>query len=298
MKKKILTLISSSISIFAIAQDVSFNEYNTSKINLNPAFAGSDSAFVLSTAGLAYPVPGIENYRYFFSIDSYVRFLRGGLALNFAGKDEHDNNATRLGISYAPHFELLNHKLAFQPGIEFNYFELQTNGQIPYQWESDNPDPTIPWANGVNGFDLSAGFVLFIKKYYGGLAFHHLNKNLYSTHFKGYEMPIKYSLHTGANLNAGKFILSPNLLYMLQGDYRLLQIGIKAKYQMLTFGMDLSADAIIPGIGLQNSFFKVSYSYNYIIDPYATKPYPSTHEIHFNWFFKHINKKQLSLRMI
>lgn len=289
MIKKILIVVACSIRLLATAQDVPFYEYNTSKINLNPAFAGSDSAFVLSTAGLAYPVSEMKNYRYFFSIDNYARFLRGGLALNFAGRDEQDISTAKLAISYAPHFELFDHKLAFQPGVEFSYFE--TNGSFPGQLIFEDPD-SIPGVNVVNGFDLSAGFLLFTKKFYGGMAFHHLSKNLYSSNFNDYQIPIKYALHSGVNLNVGNFILSPNFLYMLQGDYRLLQIGMRAKYQMLTFGTDLSADVIIPGIGLQNHLFKLSYSYSYIIDPSTTRQYPSAHELHFNWFFKHKNKKK------
>jgi type IX secretion system PorP/SprF family membrane protein len=292
-------------SLHTVAQDTDFREYNSSKINLNPAFAGSDSAFVLSSANKFHPGDSFERSNsFFFSADNYFHFLRGGLAIryenirNWGGRSK----TNQVHLSYASHFELFKHKLAIQPAFEVGVFQnverfsfIAPDGSTT---QTPGPDPQIPWSGyKKNNIDFSAGLLLFTKRFYGGLALHHINTPEYRL-FSYQSLPIRYTVHAGANLTAGNFILSPNILIMSQQDYyNYIQIGLRTKYKMLTFGLDYVAmDNIIPEIGLQNRFFKLSYSYSYIVDTYGVNP--ATHELHFNWFFKHKNKKQLSLRMI
>ncbi len=174
MMKRLLILLVYCFTTQQIkAQDIPFYNYNASKTNLNPAFAGSDSAFILSTAGLISASPATENFRTFFSLDNYFRFLRGGLAFNFGVSDEKDGGAAKMTLAYAPHFEFFNHRLAFQPAIEFGYFESQAQSSQPFpsQWNYENPDAAIPGHFGINGWDVTTGFLLFTKNFTGELLF-------------------------------------------------------------------------------------------------------------------------------
>lgn len=297
MIKKAFFLLACFMSIFATAQDIYFNEHNTSKMNLNPAFAGSDSAFVLSSADKFHIGNGpFDRYNsFFFSADNYFRALRGGLAVSYANTRElgGDRTTNQVHLSYAPHFELFNHKLALQPGFEFGVFSNKQKNLV----SPPGPDADIPWSGTIvkSNIDFSAGILLFTKQLYGGFAMHHINTPQYQLN-SYYQLPIRYTVHAGVNLSAGNFIFSPNIFVINQRDYKLVQIGIRVKYKMFTYGIDLGPNYLIPEVGFQNRFFKLSYCYNYIINEGARSE--NTHEIHFNWFFKYKNKKQLSLRMI
>lgn len=203
-------------------------------------------------------------------------------------------------FSYAPHFELFDHTLAIQPALEVGVFQhVEKTFFIAPDGSSSTypgPYPSIPFSGYTkSNIDFSGGLLFFTKRFYGGIAIHHINRPEY-THYIGLNLPIRFTLHTGANLAAGNFILSPTILMISQEDYNYIQLGLRAKYKILTFGLDVAVNTIIPEIGLQNRFFKLSYCYSYVNDRFVKNP--GTHELHFNWHFKHKNKKQLSLRMI
>lgn len=292
-------------NLLATAQAIYFNEYNSSKMNLNPAFAGSDSAFVLSSADKFHIGNGAydRSNSFFFSADNYFHALRGGLAVSCANTRESAGERTTnlIHFSYAPHIELFNHTLALQPGFEFGAFsnKEKRNFVAPDGSSSSNPgsDPDIPWSGTIvkRNIDFSAGVLFFTKKFFGGIAMHHINKPLYQP-LGDSRLPARYTVHAGAILNANNFILSPTICVMNQGNYKLVQMGLRVKYRMLTYGLDFGPTYIIPEIGLQNRFFKLSYCFNYTLNSEAFAY--NVHELHFNWFFKHKNKKQLSLRMI
>ncbi|HET6225400.1 MAG TPA: PorP/SprF family type IX secretion system membrane protein [Bacteroidia bacterium] len=309
MLKKILLLSTIWIGLSANAQDVYFTEYNSSKINLNPAFAGSDSTFVLSSADRlrAGSSPYDEANILFFSADNYFHFLRGGLAICYSNTNIFRGSSitNQFHLSYAPHFELFNHRLAIQPGIELGVFSNKENYHdfiAPDGTTSANPgtDPSIPWSGSTvkSNIDVSTGLVIFTKRFYGGFAMHHINKPQTSL-FGDSRLPVRYTIHAGANLTLGNFLLSPNCLLMMQDKSSFAQVGLRIKYKMLTFGLDfLSSNELVPEIGLQNRFFKLSYSYIHIMDSNNFYYNIPTHELHFNWYFTHKNKKQLSMRMI
>jgi type IX secretion system PorP/SprF family membrane protein len=295
MIKKIFFLIVYSTGLLATAQDNPFSSYNTSKTAINPAFAGSDSTLVLSAATQFNSTPDHteDQYQhYFFSADNYFHFLRGGLALNYSFKTDLDGDkkTTIFSFSYASHFELFQHKLAVQPAIEFGYFKINQN--IGYSFlEGD-----YMFAK-RSGPDLSAGIVLFTKRFYGGFAMHYLNKPEYET-LSDARLPVKYTLHAGGNFNIDNAIISPNILFLKQKNSTIFQIGWRAKYKILTLGMDISSYYLTVELGLQTRFFKLSYCPNFELGNETGYERRPVHEIHFNWFFKHKNKKQRSLRMI
>jgi len=224
------------------------------------------------------------------------------LAINYKNSDEYEGTkkTNQVSLSYAPHFELFEHKLALQPAFELGFFSsTYYYWGYPSQWDHGTPDTQIPWPTGrkKSNIVISSGLLFFTKRFYGGFAVHNINKPQYEL-FSYDGLPVRYTLHGGANLNVGNCILSPNFLAVKQGDFSRVQLGVRVKYKILTIGVDGSGNTIIPEIGLQNRFFKLSYCYGYLLDVYMTNRVLGIHELHFNWFFKHKNKKQLSLRMI
>jgi hypothetical protein len=83
-------------------------------------------------------------------------------------------------------------------------------------------------------------------------------------------------------------------MYQRQQDFSMILLGVTAKYNWLVAGIAYrDNNGIVSTVGLQNRFFKISYSYYFI------NPIYYVNEIHFNWFFTHrkISKVQ-SIRMI
>jgi type IX secretion system PorP/SprF family membrane protein len=298
MKKGFVFFVALFSSILMTAQDNYFAQYNTSKTNTNPAFTGSDSTFVLSSAAIFQ-----KNYnQVFFSADNYFRRLRGGLGISYSRENDGEGTliTSRANFAYAPHFEFFNHKLVVQPALSLGFFQRMVDwSKLTF---GDMIDPKTGFVYNTNevanlstksNVDFSTGILLYTKRFYGGVAVHHFNQPDEGL-LEQSKLPARYTLHAGANLTAGSFILSPNIMYQRQQDFSMAMLGITARYKWLVAGIAYrDGNGIVPTAGLQNRFFKLSYSY------YFLNPVYHIHEIHFNWFFKHrkVSKVQ-SIRLL
>ncbi len=309
MKQLILSFAFLFSSIFLIAQDPHFSQYNTSRIYTNPAFTGTDSALVLTT-GYRMQWPNIDGgYKTFhFSADQYVRFLRGGFGINYINDNEGNglivNN--RLDVNYAPHYELFKHKLVLQPAISISYFQKRIDwSKLTF---GDQIDPQSGFVYNTNevqrlysksGIDFSAGLLVYSNKFYGGFAAHHLSQP--DEGFMGIsKLPMRLTMHTGANLNFNtkNLIISPNILIVKQEDFQIFLPGINAKYKWAVFGLSYrNQDAFIINAGFQNRFLKIAYSYDYTVSKLTNKATGGTHEIQMAWFL-HYQKKVCKIKTI
>ncbi|MCW3102685.1 MAG: hypothetical protein JWO09_1125 [Bacteroidetes bacterium] len=294
------------------AQDPHFSQYNLARIYTNPAAAGSDSTLNLAVSGrLQWPKIGGGYTTENFSADNYFRCLHGGLGINLMHDDAMGFiKTTRAGLSYAAHMELFRHKLAVQAGIELGYFQksadwskLTFGDMIDERRGFDYPDNEFPQQSKKAGIDLSAGLLLYSKQFYGGFAAHHLNEP-----DEGFlspsRLPVKLSVYAGANamfvVNSASFILSPNLLFMQQQDFRELMPGLTVKCKKVVLGLSYrSEDAFIITAGLQFPFLKLGYSYDYTVSTLTNEASGGAHELQLT-FYIHASKKAkaLSLRMI
>jgi type IX secretion system PorP/SprF family membrane protein len=287
MKKGFVFFIALFSNMLMTAQDNYFAQYNTSKTNTNPAFTGSDSVFVLSSAAIFQ-----ENYnQVFFSADNYFRRLHGGLGINYSRENDGEGTliTSRANFTYAPHFEFFKHRLVVQPALSVGFFQRSIDwSKLTF---GDMIDPKTGFVYNTeemanletkSNIDFSTGILLYTKRFYGGFAVYHFTEPDEGL-FGESKMPARYTLHAGANLAAGKnFTLSPNIIYQRQQDFSMAMLGITARYKWLVAGIAYrDGNGIVPTAGLQNRFFKISYSY------YFLNPSHQIHEIHFNWFFKH-----------
>jgi type IX secretion system PorP/SprF family membrane protein len=310
MKKLLIPSFTFFLISASYAQDPSFSQYNLSRLYTNPAFAGSDSAINISAGGrLEWPkISGgytTEN----LAIDNYFRCFHGGLGLNILHDDAMGVFKTsRVDLSYAPHFELFDHKLALQAGLQLGIFQrsidwskLTFGDMIDERRGFVYSGNEVPGTSKKSGIDFSAGVLLYSKQFYGGVAFHHLNEP--DEGFIGTSrLPLKLTAHAGANLdlNTDKFILSPNILLMQQQDFRMFMPGINAKLGKFVLGFSYrNEDAFIINGGLAFSFFKISYSYDYTVSALTNEASGGSHEIQLVFYTRTAHpKKTLHLRMI
>ncbi len=301
MKRSILSFILLFITISFFAQDPHFSQYQSTRGELNPAVTGIDSTLAISTSyRLQLPNIGGSYSTFHFSADKYFRFLRGGLGINFLN-DKEGNGAittTRIELIYAPHFELFKHKIVFQPAFGMAYFQktldwskLNFGDMIDERRGFVYQTQEVPGTSKKQNIDLSAGLFIYSSKYYGGIAVHHINQP--DEGFIGpSRLPLKITLHTGANLSFRKdekkyFILSPNLLFIKQQDFQEYMPGIKVKYKWAVLGINYrNEDAFIVNTGVQFRLFKLEYSYDYTVSKLTNKATGGSHEIQMTWFLK------------
>jgi type IX secretion system PorP/SprF family membrane protein len=309
MKQLILSFTLLFSSIFLIAQDPHFSQYNTSRIYTNPAFTGTDSTLVLAT-GYRMQWPNIDGgYKtFYFSADQYVRFLRGGFGINIMNDNAGNGSiiTSRIDVNYATHYELFNHKLVLQPAISIGFFKKTID------WNKmtfgDQIDPQTGFVYNTNevqhsyskfGIDFSAGLLVYSNKFYGGLAAHHLtqpDEGLIGIS----KLPMRITIHTGANLsfNNKNLILSPNILSIKQQDFQIFLPGLSVKYKWAVLGLSYrNQDAFLINAGFQNRFLKMGYSYDYTVSKLTNKATGGTHEIQLAWFL-HYQKKVCRIKTI
>jgi type IX secretion system PorP/SprF family membrane protein len=300
------------INFFTIAQDVNFSQYNSARLFTNPAFAGTDSAFVIST-GYRMQWPNIDGgYKTFYaSADQYVHFLRGGIGISYLHDNESNGGITtnKFDLSYAPHFELFKHKLAIQPAISIGYFQKQLN------WNKfsfgDQIDPGSGFIYNTNevqqlsaksNIDFSTGLLLYNDRFYCGIAVFHLTQP--DVGFLGQaKLPIKTSVHAGYNFNfpAQKMIISPTILQVKQADFQILLPGVSLKYKKAVVGLSYrNKDAFIITTQYQNRFLKIGYSYDYTTSRLTNKTSGGSHEIQLSWLIQYEMKRNgiRTLKMI
>lgn len=287
------------------AQDAHFSQYHNSRTYTNPAFVGTDSTMNIA---LNYRIqwPKIDPYKSLhFSVDKYIHALRGGIGLNYLN-DRQMNDAyikARLDLNYAPHFELFDHKLVLQPGIQISYFQNTIDfSKLTFGDMIDERRGFVYTTNetyGVSsksGVDLSAGLLLYTDRYFGGLAFHHITEPDEGA-IGPSKLPMKISAHAGANISfkkdsTRKFILSPTILYMHQQDFTMLLPGVTAKYKFISLGVSYrNEDAFIATLAFQNRFLSVGYSYDYTTSKLGNENTGGTHEVGLTWFVNFKKKR-------
>ncbi|MBL0331080.1 MAG: PorP/SprF family type IX secretion system membrane protein [Bacteroidetes bacterium] len=302
-------LVVFSFSLFSItmtsAQDAHFSQYLNSKTYTNPAFVGTDSTM---NVALNYRVqwPKTSSYKSsIFSVDKYIRALRGGIGLNYVN-DRQLNDAyikARIEFNYAPHFELFNHKLVLQPGIQISYFQntidfskLTFSDMIDARRGFVYNTNEVYGASTKSGIDVSAGLLVYTDRYFGGVAFHHItepNEGVVGPS----KLPMKISAHVGANLlcgnaNSKNTTISPTLLYMRQQDFQMFLPGLTAKYKFISLGVSYrNEDAFIGTLAFQNRFLRVGYSYDYTTSKLGNDNTGGSHEIGLTWFVNFKKKR-------
>lgn len=316
--KHIFTLFLLLGSSLAFGQDVSFSQFYTNPLYLNPAFSGSAE------------VPRIAlQYRnqwhsfnnafttYSAAFDMPIEKLRGGIGLNVLNDAQGNNliNAMQVNFSYAVHIQL-SENYTFRGGLQagFHQNSLNTSNLI----FSDNLDPNYG-NHGTSGeisnltnpnfsfIDFSTGILIYSKKLFYGIAAHHLaepQQSYYSGQEDVAKLPRKYTAHLGARLpvylyghRRKKFDISPQLILQSQGDFQQLNYGIFATKRGLTVGtwfrqnFGIRYDAVIFLVGFMKDKWQFMYSYDFTVSGLRGES-GGTSEISISFLLKPMDKKR------
>jgi type IX secretion system PorP/SprF family membrane protein len=318
MLKNIFLVIFIFFWLVLPAQDISLSQFYSNPLYLNPSFAG--------TAG----VPRVAlQYRdqwhsfnnafntYSASFDFPVKKLQGGLGFYILNDSRASSSysMTQIDAAYSVNVRLSEEiflRGAIQAGL--HRYALDVNNLI----FPDNVDPTY----GNHGIsreleyltdtdfsfaDFSAGLILFNKRYFGGLAVHHLaepRQTFYSLGSDYGKLARKYTAHFGAKLpvflyghHRKKFDISPQFVIQKQGSFDQLNYGILATKWGITAGtwfrqnFGMRYDSVILLVGFFKKAWQLTYTYDITVSGLWGETGGSS-EISLVFFFKEAERNR------
>jgi type IX secretion system PorP/SprF family membrane protein len=268
-------------------QDVSFSQFYTNPLYLNPAFAGSIG---VPRVALQY-----RNQWHSFSnaYDTYgaaadfpVKKMNGGLGFNFINDAQANGalNTYSVNAAYSVHLRL-SENYWFNGGLQVGYNQNSLN--VSELIFADNLDANY----GDHGIsqelisdpnysyvDFSTGILVYSSKLFFGLAAHHLtepNQSFVSDQYSEAKLERKYTAHFGARLpvylhghNRKKFDVSPQLILQSQGEFQQINYGLFAAKRGLATGVwfrqnfGIRYDAVILLVGFVRKKWQCTYSYD------------------------------------
>ncbi len=284
------------------AQDAEFTQFYANPLYLNPAFAGSN---ICPRVSLNYrnQWPGLNKtyITYAASYDRYVRAVSGGIgALVLADKAGNGTlNTTDASLMYS---------YSIHPTREFSVsFGLQgTYHQKTVDWSkltfgdmidpkrgfvwNTHEQPKVYPVQKTQAVDFSAGILGYSKRYFFGLAAHHLNQPDEAFIYEGgSKLPMKITAHAGAMLPVGgkhsDTKISPNVLFQQQGNFQQLNLGFYVMHGAVTGGLWYrNQDSFILLLGYQTGMLRFGYSYDVTVNKLANAT-AGSHEISTQFLF-------------
>ncbi|WP_372774496.1 PorP/SprF family type IX secretion system membrane protein [Mangrovibacterium sp.] len=286
------------LAFFVVAgssgQDVSFSQYFANPLYLNPAFAGTIGAprVALQYRDQWQQMEGAYS-SYSAAIDLPVEKLQGGLGFYLLNDAQASQalNSFQLNAAYSVGVKL-NDDFYFHGGLQVGYAEntLKTNELIfADNLESNNGLPgtsaEVFTDNRFSYLDYSFGLLLYSKRFFGGLAVHHLTEpdlSFSEENLSDSKLPRKYSLHAGARLPVfrhghlrKKFDISPQLILQKQGVSEQINYGMFATKRGLTGGawfrqnFGVRYDAVILLVGYTTPWMQMTYTYDWTVSGLA-----------------------------
>lgn len=289
-------------------QDVAFSQFYANPVYLNPALAGNHICPRLAlNYRNQYPALGGNYVTYNAAADMYINSLSGGIAL-IATADKTGPLGSFSGDLVYSYYLKLTEKLRMNAALQAGYFQYKLN------WEElvfeNMIDPGTGQLNGISGenipdklsvgdVDFSTGMVLgYDEKFYLGFAAHHITNpdlSLYKGNIS--RIATRFTIHAGTIFNLKQALpgrnndnlsISPNIVYMQQGDFHQLNTGMSVNFNPFVTGLWLrhnfdNPDAFIAMIGFQQPEFKVGYSFDFTVSKMGM-PAGGAHEVSFVWY--------------
>jgi type IX secretion system PorP/SprF family membrane protein len=288
-------------------QDAAFSQFYANPVYLNPALAGNVLCpRITLNYRNQYPALGGNYVTYNIAADLYSKAVSGGIAV-IATADQTGPLASFSGDLVYSYNLKITEKLRMNAALQGGYIQYRLNwNELVFEdninkttgafQPGSEPQPDKLKAGDV---DFSTGMVLgYDEKYYFGFAAHHItNPDLSFYQGNISRLATRFTIHGGAIFNLkdaipGKendnFSLSPNIVYMQQGEFHQLNGGMYLNFYPFVTGLWLrhnfeNPDALIVLLGFQQPDFKIGYSYDITLSKMGT-PAGGAHEVSFVWY--------------
>ncbi len=283
------------------AQDPEFTQFYANPLYLNPALAGNR---VCPRVNISYRMqwPGIYGTysTVGVSIDKLAYKVKGGIGLMVVN----DNAAkgtlqtTGVGLIYAPVIPITR-KVSITAAIQAGYWQKTVNWSKLTFGDQIDPQRGFIWTTNeapgkqsVGNFDLACGMLISSKYLFAGGAVHHILEPNESFIDGQSPLPRKYTFHAGANIPVNKAssysdetVISPNILYQQQGDFKQLNMGVYVRKGTIVGGMWYRGnDSFIILLGMEVNSLRLGYSYDVTVSK-LTNASAGSHEITLGYQF-------------
>jgi len=296
-----MALIVMMVTPEVIAQDPHFTQFYANKLYLNPAFAGTNRCprVALNFRDQWTNLTGTF-VTYSASYDRHVRDV-GGLGIMFSS-DNQAGGTFRTNTIHGQYawIKPINRKVSISLGGEVSYrnrvldwSKLSFGDQIDPKWGHIHPTAEQNKSVPSNVIDFSAGGLLYGKKFFVGFAAHHLTTPIEAvTVGSENELSMRYTVHGGMQINPrnprGKnqdtnpndVRLSPNIIYMRQGEATEINLGMYVRKGAFVGGLWYrSQDAFIMLTGFHLEHMKIGYSYDFSVSELSNSGSGGSHEV-------------------
>lgn len=273
-----------------------FSQFFAAPMQVNPAMTGGTYAprFFLNYRN---QWPSINNAYVSFaaSYDQFIPDMNSAFGVSILS-DQAGNglyNTTKVNGAYAYTFRA-DDNLFVKGGLEMGISQIRLNwnelvfldmidpvtGAVDGAGNLNPTQETMPNSFTNTYVDFSAGMLVYNRNFYGGVSVKHLNgpDESFLNDFQAAVLPIRWTVHTGAQINLRKnhkkylqgTFLSPNVMYVQQGNFRQVNAGAYLSLDKVFGGLWYrhsfgNPDAVILLAGMQYGVFKVGYSYDITI---------------------------------
>ncbi len=294
----------------AQAQDPIYSQYYAAPLQLNPAFAGNTyTPHIAINYRNQWPALNQAYVSYSVSYSQYFKNFNSGIGLMILADDAGQGLYKTNKVSGVYSYRLeVNDNLFIKLGLEGSMVRISLGwdqfvfrdqidplngispGGTPLPTEEIRPDNISN-----NYFDASAGLLLYSSQFYAGVAFKHLNTpnesflNINENLDTG--LPMRIGLHAGyefklreGNKNKPASFISPNVMFVKQGDFGQLNIGAYGNLGIIFGGVwyrqgFANPDAAIALLGVQAGGYKIGYSYDITVSRLTLGRTGGSHEI-------------------
>ena len=304
------------------AQDIHFSQFFSAPLYLNPAFTGANVCSRFSTI-YRDQWPGIsKTYQsYLLSFDHYIQRYNMGVGLLFENDVAGTGNLKTTTVYPMWAYEVkVNRKFSMRYGIQAGLGQKSINFNSLLFGDQIARGGSVSTASGGNVvsletptqtktyFDIGAGALFYTKEYWGGVSIFHLTQP--NTSMMGGEdvLPVKYSIHGGAQFNFNEReknlydhkSLTPAFNYQGQKKFDQLEIGMYYTQYIFNIGFwyrgipvfsNAFSDAIAVIIGIKTDRLNIGYSYDITISKLSDAS-QGAHEITLSYQLCKFRKKK------
>jgi len=320
MRKKffILVIIFNALVKIVIAQDIQLTQFYASPMYLNPAFTGanSDSRFATTYRNQWAALPGSFT-TLLMSYDYYIHNLMSGVGIlltsDKAGTAGLGTNT--VGFSYAYDYKI-DRNWSASLGIRGSYgYRTLDFTRLLFGDEIGRGATTsiqTPTPDKISFLDFSSGLLVFSQKQWIGFTLNHMNQPNESFLGEDAKLPIKGSVHGGANIpleknGDGRITDKPYITvagqYRFQKKFDQVDVGLYYNKPLYFIGLWYRGIPLLkaykPGypnndafailIGARYKQINVGYSYDITISK-LTMVSGGSHEISLNYQFSNPKK--------
>ncbi len=304
------------------AQDPIYSQFYIDPLQINPGFTGNTYVpKVALSYRMQWPLIAFAYNSYAASYDQYFEQANSGFGMNIlsdnAGNGIYVHN--KISLFYAYRMRLTGdsylkigidaafvqnrldwNKLTFSDQLNAEFGAISPGG-TPYPTNELQPDRLTR-----NYADASFGILYFNPNYYVGASAKHINTpndnflRINDNLFSG--LPLRLSVHAGAeipvgNYNIGGFrtFISPNVLYVRQGEFAQLNVGAYANLGVIFLGTwyrhaNTNPDALIFSTGIKQGNLKIGYSFDLTISQLSVNS-GGAHEIGISFLIGNEEKR-------